>query len=85
MSMREEYKKVVNDVITNPNIKDIVYNLLHECMIDEERRKAEYYMTHGKYPENRDILHKLMYDLELVSLDRKNKLKKAEMVGGKNV
>ncbi|AVQ32648.1 hypothetical protein C4N18_15485 (plasmid) [Fusobacterium varium ATCC 27725] len=85
MKVRDEYKKLIHEIVSEPKIKNIVYNVINEAILDEERRKAEFYMEHGRYPEHRDILLKLMYDLELNAKDRELKIKRAEMIGGTNV
>lgn len=84
--MRPEYKETVVEIVSNPKIKNLVYNLLNECIIDEERRKSLHYMEHGTYPQHRDLISKLLYDLDLVEKDRIEKLKNAVVIEGvKNV
>lgn len=80
--MRKEYKEAVEKVVTKSEIQELVYNLINECIIDEERRKSVYYMEHGNYPVQRDLLSKLMYDLELVKADRLSKLQNAVVIEG---
>lgn len=84
MRVRSEYKELVKKIICDPDLKEIVYNLLQEVILDEERRRAEYYTDNGVEAPRRDLLNKLMYDLELYEVNLKAKLKQAETIGGKD-
>lgn len=58
--------------------KDLI-NLLEQCIIDNIRETEDLYKRGGKYPEKRNLLDKLIYDLETT---RKTVIERK--LGGKN-
>lgn len=73
--MRSAYIKLLKKYCVDGNL----INLINRCIIDEEREREEHYLETGKYPEERNMLNKLKFDL----LTSKKVLEaKAERRGG---
>ena len=39
--------------------------LIEECILDDIRQREIYYLSNGRYPQQRDLLMKLKFDLNI--------------------
>lgn len=59
-----EYKKLLIKFCSNKELTE----LIKECILDLEKAKELHYNRNNKYPEERNPLMKLLFDLEQVRL-----------------
>lgn len=62
IDVRQKYK----ELLIYFKKDDYLMSLLNECILDDVRHRENLYSKTGRYPDKRDLLHKLISDLEFM-------------------